>query len=106
MSGSGGCLVQGAGGWSGGYLVQEVYLVLGGVLSPWGCLVPGDVVQGGVWFQGGCGLGGIWSQGGLVLGGGIPACTEEAPPSPENRMTDRCKSIALATTSLQPVKMY
>ena len=39
-----------------------------------------------------------------VLGGGIPACTEEDTP-PVNRMTDRCKNITLATTSLRPVNM-
>ena len=35
-------------------------------------------------------------------GCGIPACTEADPP-PVNRMTDRCKNITLATTSLRPV---
>ena len=34
-------------------------------------------------------------------GGGIPACTEVDPPV--NRMTDRCKNITLATTSLGAV---
>ena len=38
-------------------------------------------------------------------GGGIPACTEADPP-PGNRMTNRCKNITLATSSLRPVKMY
>ena len=47
--------------------------------------------------------GGAYS-GGLLSGegGGIPACTEADPP-PVNRMTDRCKNITLATTSLRPV---
>ena len=41
--------------------------------------------------------------GGVSLaGGGIPACTVADPP-PVNRMTDRCKNITLATTSLRPV---
>ena len=34
--------------------------------------------------------------------GGIPACTEADPP-PVNRITNRCKNITLATTSLRPV---
>ena len=42
--------------------------------------------------------------GGSALGGdgGIPACTEADTP-PVNRMTNRCKNITLATTSLWPV---
>ena len=35
-------------------------------------------------------------------GGGTPACIEAEPP-PVNRMTNRCKNITLATTSLRPV---
>ena len=38
---------------------------------------------------------------GVCRGGGIPACTEADPPV--NRITDRCKNITLATTSLRPV---
>ena len=38
-------------------------------------------------------------------GCGIPACTEADTP-PVNRMTDRCKNITLATTSLRPVNMF
>ena len=60
---------------------------------------------------GGCLLGGVCSGGCLLLGegvsalgGGIPPCTEADTP-PVNRMTDRCKNITLATTSLRPVKM-
>ena len=45
-------------------------------------------------------------RGGCLLpgrGGGIPTCTEADPPV--NRMTDRCKNITLATTSLRPVNI-
>ena len=45
------------------------------------------------------GPGGVSAPGGC----GIPACTEADIP-PVNRMTDRCKNITLATTSLRPVK--
>ena len=58
---------------------------------------------GGVWSGGCLILGGVCSQGGLLPGGcGIPACTGADTP-PVNRMTDRCKNITLATTSLRPV---
>ena len=57
---------------------------------------------------GGVCSGGVWSGGYLVRGvcsrGGITACTEAESP-PLNRMTDRCKNITLATTSLRPVKI-
>ena len=42
------------------------------------------------------------------LGGGsasVPCGIPPPPPPPVNRMTDRCKNITLATTSLQPVKI-
>ena len=43
----------------------------------------------------------------MKYGGGIPASTEAdptpPPPPPVNRMTNRCKNITLATTSLRPV---
>ena len=112
------------------YLVLGVYLVLGGVLSPRGCLVWGVSGPRGclprgclvwevylVWGVSGprgvsdtggvSGTGGglclVW--GGLVPGGcGIPAYPRQTPP-PLNRMTDRCKNITLATTSLRPVKI-
>ena len=64
----------------------------------------GGVCSQGVSGQGGgvCSWGGVWSEVGcLLLGGGIPACTEADPPV--NRMTDKCKNITLATTSLRPV---
>ena len=50
-------------------------------------------------------LGGVSAPGGCLLGGvDIPACTEADTP-PVNRMTDWCKNITLATTSLRPVKI-
>ena len=64
-------------------------------------LLPGGGVSaaGGV-CSGGCLLPGVAS---LLPGGGIPACTEADPPV--NRMTNRCKNITLATTSLRPVNI-
>ena len=77
-----------------------VCLVPGGVL-PDGGVLPGP--GGSAWSQGGFCLvrAGVsaWSQGGvcLVPGGG----SLETPPV--NRITDTCKNITLATTSLRPV---
>ena len=77
--------------WSGG-----VCLVQGGLPGPGGCLPGGGVCP--VWGVS------AWCGVCLVRGvGGIPACTEADPPV--NRMTDRCKNITLATTSLRPVIM-
>ena len=60
-----------------------------------GGLVPGGFsLAGGVWYWGEFSLAGE----GLVPGGGSPWQTP-----PVNRMTDRCKNITLATTSLRPV---
>ena len=61
----------------------------GGVCLVWG---GGGVVSG---LGGGC----AWSGGSASVPCGIPP-----PPSPVNRMTNRCKNITLATTSLRPVK--
>ena len=100
------CLVWGGGGGVSG---------LGGrgwcVWSGWGVvyLVWGVVylVQGGwcVW-SGGC----AWSGGVCAWsGGGLPQCLVgyhppgPGTPPPVNRMTNRCKNITLATTSLRPV---
>ena len=73
--------------------------LLWGVCSWGGVVLPGGVCSGG------CAPGGVCSCGGGVCSGGsgIPACTEADPPV--NRMTDRCKNITLATTSLRPVKI-
>ena len=69
-----------------------------------GCLLPGVSAPGGVSALRVSALGGCLLWGVSVLGGGIPACTEADTP-PVNRMTDRCKNITLATTSLRPVNM-
>ena len=81
-----GCLL-----WGGGCL-------LWGVSVPGGCLLHGGVCSMGVSAPWGCLL---WG-GCLLQGGGMTACTEADTP-PVNRMTNRCKNITLATTSLQPV---
>ena len=97
-----------------------VYLVPGGVLSPVGVLSP----EACTWFWGmsgskGCllwgvsalgvsaprrvsALGGVCSWGGCLLLGVVSQHALRQTP-PVNRMTDRCKNIALATTSLWPV---
>ena len=66
-----------------------------GVSAP--CGGPGGVSAPRGMSAGG---GGVCSR-----GGGIPACTEAESP-PVNRMTNRCKNITLATTSLRPVIIY
>ena len=92
VSAPGGCLVCGVlparGVCSRGYLVQGC-LVLGGVLS-WGVSCP----RGGY----------VWPWGGSPCRGGSP-CQGGSPywRPPVNRMTNRCKNITLATTSLWPV---
>ena len=71
-----------------------------------GCLLQVGSGPGGS-APGGSSLGGSTPRGGgcLLPGGGIPACNEADPLPPVNRMTDRCKNITLATTSLWPVKI-
>ena len=84
----------------------------GGLPGPGGgfSLVPGG---GGVLL--GPGGGSPWSwggspwSGGVLLGPGggfslVPGGFSRGPP-PVNRITDTCKNITLATTSLRPVKM-
>ena len=57
--------------------------------------------QGGLLGRGVSLAGGSpWQGGGVSLAGGS---TRQTPPV--NRMTDRCKNITLATTSLRPVKI-
>ena len=46
---------------------------------------------------------GVCSQGGLLLGGVVSQHALRQTTPPVNRMTDRCRSITLATTSLRPV---
>ena len=69
------------------------------VSAPGGCLLLGVSASRGVSAPGGGGNG--VSARGVC---GIPACTEADTP-PVNRMTNRCKNITLATTSLPPVKI-
>ena len=92
-------------------MLRGVSALVGGMSAPGVCvsalggvsaLVGRGVCSGGqVSAPGGCLLlGGCLLQGGC----GITACTEADTP-PVNRMTDRCKNITLATTSLRPVKI-
>ena len=91
-------------------------LVRGGVPGPGGVLLglgvllgPGGVLLG----PGGLGCvcvclvpgGSPWSGGVLLgLGGGVPGPRGvSGDPPPVNRITDTCKNITLATTSLRPV---
>ena len=111
---------------------RGVYLVLGGVtaqvLPPrsqgvgvcliWGCLLPGGcLLLGGVCSQGVgvCLIRGVCSQGVSDLGcvsdlGGVCSrgvvsqhALRQTPPP--DRITDACKNITLATTSLRPVNI-
>ena len=96
VSAPGGCLLLGVSA-LGGVCSQGVHsrevsasggcLLWGGVCSWWGCLLPG-----------GC----------LLWAGCLPQCmlgyhTPGADNPPVNRMTNRCKNITLATTSLRLV---
>ena len=75
----------------------------------------GPVPEGGSPWQGGSGPGGVLpGRGGLVpggfsLAGGVLPGGGGSPywrPPPVNRMTNRCKNITLATTSLRPVIIH
>ena len=101
-SGGGFSLVRGGSPWS-----------RGGLLGPGGfSLVPGGLPgpEGGSPWSGGV----AWSQGGLPGRGGSPWSRGGGSPwsrggfsedPPVDRITDTCKNITLATTSLRPVKM-
>ena len=77
--------------------------------------MPGGVCShGGVSALGGGGvcLGGVCS-GGMCLLQGVAvvvvsqhALRQKPPPPTVNRMTNRCKNITLATTSLRPVNIF
>ena len=110
----GGCLLRGCMLRWGGGLCGVCYwgVTAPGVSAPGGVcsggyLLWGVSAQGGVCSGGGsvCSRGSVCSGGCLLLGGSIPACTEAdtPPPSTVNRMTNRCKNITLAPTSLRPV---
>ena len=71
-----------------------------GSVCSWGVCLGGSLLPGGV-----C-SGGICSQGvSTLLWGGVVSqhALRQTPHPPVNRMTDRCKNITLATTSLRPV---
>ena len=88
--GGGVCLLWG-GGWDG-------VPGLGGMVCVSGLGGGWCVWSGGwcAWSGGWC----IWSRGGL------PHCLVGYHHPPVNRMTNRCKNITLATTSLRPVTIY
>ena len=98
--------------WSRGGLPgpQGVCLVQGGSPCKGGAGVSGW--SGGVsaWSRGGLpGLGGFSLPGGCLPGlGGFSLLGRGLPrdPPPVNRITDTCKNITLATTSLRPVNIY
>ena len=87
--------------WSGGVLPPLGGFSLAGGCSPcWGfSLVPGGffLVRGGFSLSGG---GSPWSRGGLP---GPRGGRGDSGDPPVNRITDTCKNITLATTSLRPV---
>ena len=58
---------------------------------------PGGSAPGGL-----CLLWGVSAPGGRCVW--YPTCTEADTPPPVDRITDACKNITLATTSLRPVK--
>ena len=88
------CLFQGGFSLLGGSAWSGVYLVLGGLPGRGGLPGPG----GSAWSQGGS----AWSRG---PGVGVSAWSWGAAwrTPPVDRITDMCKNITLATTSLRPV---
>ena len=100
----GGCLLQG-GVCSWGCICSRGSAPRG-VSAPGGCLLWGVYSHGGVCSRG-CLLLGVSAPGGcLLLGGVVSQHALRKTPPPVNRMTNRCKNITLATTSLRPVKIY
>ena len=81
-------------------------VLLAGGSPCWGVSLPGGLLARGVLLAGGLPAGGILARGspcqgvGGLLGGGFSLLRP-----PVNRMTDTCKNITLATTSLRPVTM-
>ena len=70
---------------------------------PAGCVPAARRPYAGVYVPGGgvSAPGGVCSRGGSAPGGVSQHALRQTPPV--NRMTDRCKNITLATTSLRPV---
>ena len=79
--------------------------------APRGVSAPGGLLPGGL-LWGVSAVGGDWFRGCLLLGqcllpgGVVSQHVLRQTPHPVNRMTDRCKNITLATTSLRPVKIW
>ena len=77
--------------------------VSGSALGGGGCLLGGGLSApgggGGLSAPRGCLLQEVSAPGGVS---GIPTCTEADTP-PVDRITDACKNITLAKTSLRPV---
>ena len=81
-----------------GVEVEGVFPAGGVCLDPGGiCLVPGGLSLPGKWCL--PGPGGVLPAGGYLPGPG-DICLETPPV---DRITDTCKNITLATTSLRPV---
>ena len=104
----GGGLVPGVAAWSWGspcWGFSRGALPAGGLPGPGGVCLPGpegvSLLGGGSPCRGGLpGLGGCV----CLVPGGLPAGGSVEPP-PVNRITDTCKNITLATTSLRPVNI-
>ena len=85
--------------------------LLGGGCLLWGfcfrgCLLLGGVCSRGVSAPGGSALGAVSALGGVSSQGGVCSgglCMLGYQTPSVNRMTNRCKNITLATTSLRPV---
>ena len=114
-SGGGGCLLPGGVSALGGVCSRGCVCVCSRqcvCVCSWEVSALGGVCSGGgVCSSGGvCSVGGVCSEGSLLWGvsapGGVVSqhALRRTPP-PVKRMTDRCKNITLATTSLRPVKI-
>ena len=89
------CLVpRGVVAWSGGVVAWS-----------WGGWLPGQGVV--AWSKGWLPGPGGWlpGPGGVAWSGGGGCLVQGGDPPPVNRITDTCKNITLATTSLRPVKI-
>ena len=95
-----GCMLQGD-------LLWGTCLLWGPCLLRGACLLQGACLLWGVSALGGLLLGVclLWGGACLLLGGVVSQHAPRQTPPIVNRMTNRCKNITLATTSLRPVKM-